>query len=94
MRSVKSRFLGTLISAVVIYIAGVCHAAEPTSETKPSPYRLPYFTGKILPTPQQVEYSDRAVSLEHAGVLLGDGIAVDDGRLRELRGRIDAYGGA
>jgi hypothetical protein len=55
---------------------------------------FPYYTGKILPTPQQVEYSDHAVSLEHAGVLLGDGIAADDGRLRELRGRIEAYGGA
>ena len=91
MRSGKSWFSATLASAVTICIAGVCSAAEPEAAL-PSPYFLPHFTGKILPTPQQVEYSGRAVSLEHVGALLGDGIATDDGRLRELRGRIEAYG--
>ena len=91
MRFSKSRFSAVLVAAVAICMAGVCTAFE--LPTMPSPYLLPHFTGKILPTPQQVEYSDRAVSLEHAGVLLGDGIAADDGRVRELRGRIEAYGG-
>ncbi len=69
-----------------------CAAVMLAAETNLS-VRFPYFTGKIIPTPQSVVYHGRTALLDDAGVLLGEGIAPTDGRLRELRGRIEAYGG-
>lgn len=56
------------------------------------PYMMPYYTGKILPTPKQVEYSDEYLSLSNTAIILND-IDQDDPRLKYLLDRITRYGG-
>jgi len=58
------------------------------------PLRMPFYTGAILPTPQQVSYRDEYLPLGHAGLLLGKGIAPDSALVRELRERIELYSGS
>jgi len=57
------------------------------------PYRMPFYTGTILPTPQQATYRDEFFPLDDAGLLLGPGLASDGPHVRELRERGDRYGG-
>jgi len=57
------------------------------------PYRMPFYTGAILPTPQKVTYKDDFFPLRSAGLILGDGLEGDGPYVRELRDRIERYGG-
>ncbi len=77
------------LSAVFVFLALIGFAAPDID----APYRFPFYTGKILPTPQQVVYYDRTAPLDNTAILMGAGFAPDDGRLRELRCRIAAFGG-
>jgi hypothetical protein len=56
------------------------------------PYMMPYYTGVIVLTPQQVEYKDEYISLANTAVILND-IKPDDARLKYLLERIARYGG-
>ena len=57
------------------------------------PFVVPFYTGTIQPVPQKVEYTDRYLSLESTGIILGQDIAPDDARFRVLTERIQRYGG-
>ena len=57
------------------------------------PYRMPFYTGSILPTPQEATYKDDFFPLDNAGLLLGTGLAADGPLVRELRERVERYGG-
>ena len=56
------------------------------------PYMMPYYTGKILPTPQNAEYKNEYVSLANTAIILNN-IRQDDPRLKYLLERITIYGG-
>ncbi len=57
-----------------------------------NPYMMPYYTGKILPTPQQVEYKYEYLSLANTAIILND-VKENDPRLKYLLERITRYGG-
>ena len=57
------------------------------------PERMPYYTGAIIPTPQQVTYKDEFLALDDAEVLLGEGLTGDSPHVAVLRKRIEKYGG-
>ena len=56
------------------------------------PYMMPYYTGKILPTPRDVIYRNEYISLADTAVIL-NGIDRNDPRLHYLIDRITRYGG-
>ena len=56
------------------------------------PYMMPYYTGVIVPTPQQAEYKGEYISLIKTAIILND-IKQDDSRLKYLLERITRYGG-
>ncbi len=49
---------------------------------------MPYYTGTIIPTPQQVKYERIFLSLEKTGIVLADDIKSSDSRLSYLLDRI------
>ncbi len=55
---------------------------------------MPYYTGSVLPTPQEAHYHERYMALSHAAVVAGHGVDADDPRLAVLRHRIEEMGGA
>jgi hypothetical protein len=55
---------------------------------------VPYYTGRVYPTPQFAEYRDAWIPLDNAVIVPGKGIAPDDARIALLRERIARYGGA
>ena len=57
-----------------------------------NPYMMPYYTGKILPTPQKVEYKNEYISLANTAIILNN-VAQNDPRLTYLLERIARYGG-
>ena len=57
------------------------------------PYRMPFYTGTILPTPQEVAYRDELFPLDSAALLVAPDVAPDGAHVRELRGRVERYGG-
>ena len=89
--------------AVVVIILFACNlmvtAGEQTkSQIKSAGYQtdimmMPYYTGTILPTPQQVKYEKSFLSLDRTGIILADDIEKTDGRLSYLLDRINRYGG-
>ena len=56
------------------------------------PYMMPYYTGKILPTPQNVKYKSEYISLAHTAIILNN-VEQNDPRLKYLLERITRYGG-
>jgi len=57
-------------------------------------YEIPFYTGTIMPTPQQAEYSDEFVPLSRVGVILPGAVPADDPRLTLLLERIARRGGS
>ncbi len=57
-----------------------------------NPYMMPYYTGEILPTPQNVEYKDEYLSLANTAIILNNA-EQNDSRLKYLLERIIRYGG-
>lgn len=55
-------------------------------------YMMPYYTGKILPTPKSVVYNDTYLSLANTAIILNN-IDQNDPRLKYLLERITLYGG-
>ncbi len=60
--------------------------------TGTDPYMMPYYTGKILPTPKEVVYNDQYLSLANTAIILNN-IDQNDPRLKYLTDRITRYGG-
>ena len=54
---------------------------------------MPFYTGTIMPTPQDVVYKDELLPLGDAALLVGPGRDPAGACVRELRGRIERYGG-
>ena len=78
--------------AVVFWISAVSPAGE-LPRLPDEALRMPFYTGKILPTPQKVVYSDEFASLSNTGLLLGSDVKPDDPRLKVLLTRLSRYGG-
>ena len=57
-----------------------------------NPYMMPYYTGRVLPSPQKAEYKDKYLSLSKTAIVL-NGIHSNDPRLKYLLQRIALYGG-
>ena len=55
--------------------------------------RMPFYTGVVLPTPQQATYRDEYCSLRTVGLLLGKEIEPEGPLVRRLRERVERYGG-
>ena len=56
-------------------------------------FDVPYYTGKVYPTPQSTQYQETFIPLSKAGLLLGKEIAPDDARVAVLSERIRRFGG-
>ena len=56
-------------------------------------YMAPYFSGKILPTPQKVSYGKNKYPLDNTGIVLGKDLSPQDKRVELLLERIKKYGG-
>jgi len=78
----------------LLFLAWPGHTAEPAAADPlgGNPYAVPFYTGKIFPTPQEVTYSDQFAPLDTVGIVLGKGIARDDARLRLLTERLERHG--
>ena len=76
---------------LVLLVSGFVCAGEP----KPTddPYCVPYYTGRILPTPQQATYEDEHVPLANVAVLVGKEVDNPDPLVEVLIDRIRRYGG-
>ncbi|NOY83165.1 MAG: hypothetical protein GXP31_19400 [Kiritimatiellaeota bacterium] len=57
------------------------------------PSRMPFYTGTILPAPQRVTYKDEFFPLANTAALLGSDVRPHEPYVRELRERIERYGG-
>ena len=55
--------------------------------------RMPFYTGAVLPTPQQVTYRNEYFSLRSTGLLLGKEIEPGSPLVKRLRARVERYGG-
>ncbi|MDD5676734.1 MAG: beta-N-acetylglucosaminidase domain-containing protein [Kiritimatiellae bacterium] len=73
--------------------ATVAVSQIPSSRQGPD-FNVPYYTGKVYPTPQSAEYRDEFLPLDKTGLLLGKDIAPDDARVALLIERIRRLGGA
>lgn len=71
----------------------LCFTLSPLAAWQTDFGGMPYYTGTVLPTPQQVQYHDRYLPLDNVAVVLGDGLDAHDPRLAVLRHRIDEMGG-
>jgi len=85
---------GCLLLAVLNFASyGVSNADDVTDRLKNDPMMMPFYTGKILPTPQQATYSTEFIPLAKTAILLGAGIAPEDQRVKLILDRITRYGG-
>ncbi|MDD5676739.1 MAG: beta-N-acetylglucosaminidase domain-containing protein [Kiritimatiellae bacterium] len=57
-------------------------------------FMVPFFTGKIYPTPHDAKYLDEWIPLGKTGIVPGAGVKKDDARLAVLLERIVRYGGS
>ncbi|NLB55773.1 MAG: hypothetical protein GX811_08430, partial [Lentisphaerae bacterium] len=57
------------------------------------PLMVPYYTGKVLPTPQKVVYRDEYFPLKRVAVVVGDDLENPVPIIAILRERIEQYGG-
>jgi len=57
------------------------------------PLMMPYYTGKILPTPQQVEYRDEFIPMAKVAVVVGRDVKNQDALVEVITDRVVRYGG-
>ncbi len=82
-----------VLTCIIILFGNICSLLSADNNVNlKDPYMMPYYTGVIVPTPQQVEYKDEYLSLTNTGIILND-IKQDDARLKYLLERIIRYGG-
>lgn len=84
--------IGVVAMALIVWLGALAPAVD-LPQPPEDVLRMPFYTGRILPTPQKVVYSDRFASLSNTGLLLGADIMPDDPRLNVLRTRLARYGG-
>lgn len=77
---------------LAVLLTGAIASAQPIPLTDEA-FMVPFYTGTILPTPQQVTYRDEFAPLGSTGLLLGKDVPQDDPRLKLLTERITQYGG-
>jgi len=65
----------------------------PAAGSTGDPYLMPYYTGKIYPTPQKADYRDEYLPLDDVGVLVGKGVQNPEPLLEVLLDRVRRYGG-
>ncbi len=88
----KLMFRLCIMVEVAILAADWGLGAEKTAKAE-SPYMMPFYTGRIYPTPQKATYEDTFYPLDDVGVLIGDSVKNPDALLDILTGRIMLYGG-
>lgn len=79
--------------AAVIPAAGAETRAAAPAEPEDSAHMVPYYTGRIYPTPQRASYSESFAPLDEAAILPGTGLAPDDPLPAMLADRIRRHGG-
>jgi hypothetical protein len=57
------------------------------------PFMIPFYTGNIQPTPQEVVYGTQYIPLARTGIILGQELKTNDARVAMLTERIRRYGG-
>jgi len=72
---------------------GVATELDTMSAFNGAAFEIPYYTGKIFPTPQKVVYSDEFIPLTKVGIMLGKGISKENPRVMMLKKRIADKGG-
>jgi len=70
--------------------AAVAGLPEPLAS---DPKAVPCYTGKVHPFPREAAYQDVFLPLAQTGLLLGQDVAADDGRVALLKERVERYGG-
>ena len=87
-------------AVVVLFVCSLFAAADgqTKSQIESAGYKtdvmmMPYYTGTIIPTPQQAKYGKTFLSLDRTGIVLADDIMSTDSRLSYLLDRITRYGG-
>ena len=81
-----------IASGLALSFHAVVGAALPPERIGPA-FDVPYYTGRILPTPKQAVYGTEFRSLATTGILLARGMATNDARIALLAERIERYGG-
>lgn len=61
---------------------------------KTDPLMMPYYTGRILPTPQKVEYTDEYLYMTDVAIVVGRDVENPAPLMEILKDRIARYGGA
>ena len=82
-----------LLAVLAMFYGSGARAVEVAERLRNDPMMMPFYTGKILPTPQQVSYSNEFLPLAKTGIWLGRGLDQEDQRVNMLRKRITQYGG-
>lgn len=59
----------------------------------PKAFEIPYYTGFVMPVPEEVTYFDEYLPLSKTGIIPGKRMKADDARLKLLIDRIKASGG-
>lgn len=90
-------FIGSILLSVSMGWCGtaaVAAKATPAAATnQDDSMMMPFYTGKIFPTPQKAVYRNEFYPLARTGILTGNDIPKDDPRMRILVDRIEQYGG-
>ena len=81
-------------AALALFCCRGAQADDVADRLRNDPAMMPFYTGTILPTPQQATYSNEFLSLAKTGIWLGRGLDQDDRRVTILRNRITQYGGS
>ena len=84
---------GTSSTGKVGAFADTASSNQIPAERQGPDFAVPYYTGKVYPTPQSAQYHDTFFSLVKTGIVLGKDIAPDDARVALLIERIKRCGG-
>jgi len=84
----------TLLTCLTSLALCAAPAGDVSARLRNDPTMVPFYTGRILPTPQQATYSTQFFSLSRTGIWLGDGLKESDLRVTILRDRIAQYDGS
>jgi len=79
------------LALTALLVSGRAISAEVKSTD--DPLCMPYYTGKILPTPQQAVYRDDVIPLASVAVTVGQDVVNADPLVEVLTERIRRYGG-
>lgn len=82
---------GLAVAMALLCLQGVAPAfdlAAPPAEVQ----RMPFYTGKIYPTPHKAEYSGKFASFANVGLILAPDVKPDDPRLKVLQKRLSLFG--